>query len=282
MTTTSATGTMIRVRGLHKTYRHGGQDVHALRGVDLDVPTGQMLVLKGRSGAGKTTLLSLIAGLRRADSGLIELDGQEVTAASEADLVELRRRTVGVIYQDFALLPLLTAEENVGLPLRISGADPRERDALVAELLDRVGLGAHRRQRPDEMSGGQQQRVAIARALAIRPQVLLADEPTAQLDSETGAQVMDLLHGLVVEQGTTAVVATHDPALEEFADAVVHLEDGTLTGGDAGAGGEYRGTHAGAATGRDRADDLQHDVGTRGADGVGQPGTGIPRHRRTD
>ncbi|QZY28876.1 ABC transporter ATP-binding protein [Nocardioides coralli] len=222
-------GPMICVRDLHKTYRHGGQDVHALRGVDLDVPPGQLLLLTGRSGAGKTTLLSLVAGLRRADQGQITVADHDVTAASERELVELRRRTVGVIYQDFALLPLLTAEENVGLPLRITRAAAQERDATVAALLDRVGLSAHARQRPDELSGGQQQRVAIARALAIRPHVLLADEPTAQLDSETGAQVMALLRTLVVEQGTTAVVATHDPAMQQFADAVVHLEDGRLT-----------------------------------------------------
>ncbi|QBR94514.1 ABC transporter ATP-binding protein [Nocardioides euryhalodurans] len=220
---------MIRIRDLHKSYHHGGGDVHALRGVDLDVAPGQLTVLTGRSGAGKSTLLSLVAGLRRADRGEIEVDGRSVTAADEGELVALRRTTVGVVYQDFALLPLLTAEENVGLPLRITRTDPAERDALVAELLDRVGLAAHAGQRPDEMSGGQQQRVAIARALAIRPTVLLADEPTAQLDSETGAQVMDLLRTLVAEQGTTAIVATHDPAVEGYADTVVHLDDGTLT-----------------------------------------------------
>ena len=220
---------MIRIRDLHKSYHHGGGDVHALRGVDLDVAPGQLTVLTGRSGAGKSTLLSLVAGLRRADRGEIEVDGRSVTDADEGEMVALRRTTVGVVYQDFALLPLLTAEENVGLPLRITRTDPAERDALVAELLDRVGLAAHAGQRPDEMSGGQQQRVAIARALAIRPTVLLADEPTAQLDSETGAQVMDLLRALVAEQGTTAIVATHDPAVEGYADTVVHLDDGTLT-----------------------------------------------------
>ena len=220
---------MIRVRDLHKTYRHERQDVHALRGVDLDVPRGRLLVVKGRSGAGKTTLLGLVAGLLRADSGEVDVDGRPVTRADEAELVEMRRHTVGVIHQDFALLPLLTAEENVGLPLRITRADPAERDRVVAGLLERVGLAAHARQRPDEMSGGQQQRVAIARALAISPAVLLADEPTAQLDSETGASVMALLRGLVDADGVTAVVATHDPEVEQFADEVVHLVDGRLT-----------------------------------------------------
>ena len=219
---------MIRVRDLHKTYHRGGGDVHALRGVDLDVPTGQLVVLTGRSGAGKTTLLDLVAGLKRADRGAITVDGVDVTGAAAPELVELRRRTVGVIHQELALLPLLTAEENVGLPLRITRTDPATRDATVARLLDAVGLSAHARQRPDEMSGGQQQRVAIARALAIEPQVLLADEPTAQLDSETGAQVMELLRSLVADSGTTAVVATHDPTVERYADVVVHLADGQL------------------------------------------------------
>ena len=223
---------MIRVRDVHKTYRRGGADVHALRGVDLDVAAGQVLALTGRSGAGKSTLLSVMAGLLRVDRGTIEVDGLEVTTASDSDLIGLRRGTVGVIYQEFALLPLLTAEENVGLPLRIARTDAKERDAAVAELLDRVGLRQHARQRPDEMSGGQQQRVAIARALANRPTVLLADEPTGQLDSETGAQVMDLLRQLVDQEGTTAIVATHDPAVAAFADVVVHLHDGQLSADD--------------------------------------------------
>jgi putative ABC transport system ATP-binding protein len=226
---------MIRVHDLHKTYRRGDSEVQALRGVDLDVPAGHIVALTGRSGAGKSTLLNLVAGLLRADRGMIEVDGLVVTSAKDSELIALRRETVGVIYQDFALLPLLTAEENVGLPLRIARTDPKQRDAVVAELLDRVGLARHARQRPDEMSGGQQQRVAIARALAHRPKVLLADEPTGQLDSESGAQVMDLLRRLVEEEGTTAVVATHDPAVAAFADAVVHLEDGRV-GAPAAAG----------------------------------------------
>ena len=219
---------MIRVRDVHKTYRHGGVDVHALRGVDLVVEQGGILALTGRSGAGKSTLLNLIAGLLRADQGRIEVDGFDVTAARDPELIGLRRHTIGVIYQEFALLPLLTAEENVGLPLRITRTDPRERDAVVAELLARVGLSQHARQRPDELSGGQQQRVAIARALANRPKVLLADEPTGQLDSETGARVMELLRQLVEQEGTTAIVATHDPAIADYADSVVHLEDGRV------------------------------------------------------
>ncbi len=218
----------IRVAGVHRTYGQGELAVHALRGVDLAVPAGRLVALTGRSGAGKSTLLRLVAGLDRPDDGRIVVAGTDVTAADDAALVALRRDVVGVIYQDFALLPLLTAEENVGVPMRITRTDPRTRDARVAELLDRVGLTGHARQRPDEMSGGQQQRVAIARALANRPRVLLADEPTAQLDSETGARIMELLGEVVHADGVTALVATHDPMIEELAETVWHLEDGVV------------------------------------------------------
>ena len=177
---------------------------------------------------GRRVLLRVEKAPARPGPAVLEVDGLDVTAASEAQLIELRRDRLGVIYQDFALLPLLTAEENVGLPLRIARVDPKERDAVVAELLERVGLAGHMKQRPDELSGGQQQRVAIARALANRPRVLLADEPTGQLDSETGAAVMELLRQLVNEEGATAIVATHDPSVEAVADAVVHLADGRL------------------------------------------------------
>jgi putative ABC transport system ATP-binding protein len=228
----------VLLRAVHKTYGEGPTAVHALRGVDLEVPEGRLVALTGRSGAGKTTLLHLVAGLRRADAGRILVAGTDVTGADDDALVRLRRDTVGVIHQDFALLPLLTAEENVGVPMRIARAVPRRRDERVSELLDRVGLAGHAQQRPDEMSGGQQQRVAIARALANEPRVLLADEPTAQLDSETGTRIMELLKAVVVEEGATALVATHDPLIEEMADAVWHLEDGvvTETAGATGAG----------------------------------------------
>ena len=222
-------GTGISLSGVEKTYGQGPNAVHALRGVDLVVPGGQVVALTGRSGAGKSTLLNLIAGLRRADAGRILVGDTDVTAADERELIALRRDVVGVIYQDFSLLPLLTAEENVGVPMRIKRMDPRLRDERVGELLDHVGLSGHARQRPDEMSGGQQQRVAIARALANQPRVLLADEPTAQLDSETGVRIMKLLHDVVTEDGVTALVATHDPMIEEMADSVWHLEDGVVT-----------------------------------------------------
>lgn len=218
----------ISILGVHKTYGEGARAVHALRGVDLIVPDGTLVALTGRSGAGKSTLLSVVAGLRHADEGEVVVAGTDVTAADERQRVALRRDLVGVIYQDFALLPLLTAEENVGVPLRIQREDPRRRDERVAELLERVGLTGHARQRPDELSGGQKQRVAIARALANRPRVLLADEPTAQLDSETGVRIMELLAEVVRTEGVTALVATHDPMIEELADSVWHLEDGVV------------------------------------------------------
>lgn len=219
----------IQLRGVCKTYRAGGREVPALRGVDLAVEQGTLTMVRGRSGAGKSTLLSLLAGLDATDDGEIEVAGQQVSSAGEDELVRLRRESVSVIYQDFALIPLLTAGENVGVPLRIAKAPARERDARVAELLERVGLAAHAKQRPGELSGGQLQRVAIARALATRPQVLLADEPTGQLDSHTARSMMDLLREVVDHDGVTILMATHDEMLEQHADAVFELTDGTIT-----------------------------------------------------
>jgi putative ABC transport system ATP-binding protein len=222
---------LLRARGLVRTYGSGRRAVTALRGVDLDVDRGRVLAVQGRSGSGKTTLLNLLAGLDRPDAGSVHLGDVEVSALSEAALVELRRRRVGVVFQTFGLVPILTAAENVGVPLRLVGTDPAAREARVAELLDLVGLAGHAGQRPYELSGGQQQRVAVARALANAPDLLVADEPTGQLDSSTGRGVMDLLRGLVHDRGLTAVVATHDPALVGLADAVVDLSDGLLTAG---------------------------------------------------
>jgi len=219
----------IEISDVVKSYRRGKVEVRALRGATLTVPAGKLAVLKGRSGAGKTTLLNLLAGLDRADSGRIRVADTDVTAAGVDALVRLRRESVSVIYQHFALLPLLTTAENVGVPLRIVGAPRAEREARVADLLEKVGLARHAAQRPGELSGGQMQRVAIARALANDPSVLLADEPTAQLDSHTGAATMELLHGLVAERGMTALVATHDPMIEQLADVVLHLDDGIVS-----------------------------------------------------
>ena len=179
--------------------------VHALRGVSFDVPRGELVALKGRSGSGKTTLLNLVGGLDSPDHGRITVDGTDLSELGENGLLELRRDRIGFIFQSFGLIPILTAAENVGVPMRLRKADPREREERVALLLSLVGLADHAAQRPGELSGGQQQRVAIARALANRPALLIADEPTGQLDAETGLAVMELLRAVVRSEGVTAL-----------------------------------------------------------------------------
>ncbi len=225
------TDPMVRVVGLSRTYGTGTTAVHALKGVDLAVAHGELVALVGRSGSGKTTLLNCIGGLDRPDSGQVYVDGHEVTALDERGLVRLRRDVVAFVFQTFGLIPILSAAENVGLPLRLRRTPARERDARVALLLDRVGLARHAEQRPGELSGGQQQRVAVARALANRARLLIADEPTGQLDTETGRSVMRLLKHVVRSEGMTGIVATHDPMMIEMADRVVSLHDGHLVEG---------------------------------------------------
>jgi putative ABC transport system ATP-binding protein len=224
---------MVRVQGVDRTYRTASAEVHALRGVSFEAAEGTLVAVKGRSGSGKTTLLSCIGGLDQPDAGRVEVDGVEITGLDDAGLLAMRRDIVGFVFQSFGLIPILSAAENVGVPMRLARTDPAERDARVAALLDLVGLSAQANQRPYELSGGQQQRVAIARALANSPKVLLADEPTGQLDSQTGLAIMDLLRALVRSQGVTAVVATHDPVLLGFADRVIELRDGALVVDDA-------------------------------------------------
>ncbi len=220
---------MLDVRDVTRHYGSGPTTTPALRGVTFSVAKGQLVALRGRSGSGKTTLLNVVGGLDTPDGGTVSVDGRNVTAMGEHDRMRLRRETVAYIFQSFGLLPVLSAAENVGVPLRIAGVAPREREERVSLLLSTVGLGEHARQRPGELSGGQQQRVAIARALATRPALLLADEPTGQLDQETGKQIMRLLRAVVRSEGVTALVATHDPALIDLADTVLHLEDGVIT-----------------------------------------------------
>ena len=220
---------MVVAEQLVREYPSGDEVVHALRGVDLRVERGQLVAVRGRSGSGKTTLLNLLGGLDRPTSGRVVVDGDEVSAMGEGALVRFRRSTVAFIFQAFGLLPILSAAENVEVPLRLVRAEPRTRDARVAELLELVGLGARAGHRPYELSGGEQQRVAIARALANRPKLLLADEPTGQLDSHTGHAIMGLLRTVVRTEAVTAVVATHDPALLDLADRVLEIHDGILT-----------------------------------------------------
>jgi putative ABC transport system ATP-binding protein len=222
-------GAMVEVVGLTRDYPSGDAVVHALRGVDLTVGRGQLLAVRGRSGSGKTTFLNLLGGLDRPTAGRVVVDGREVSSMSEPALVGMRRRTVAFVFQTFGLVPILSAAENVEVPLRLVKADPREREARVAELLELVGLAERARHRPHELSGGEQQRVSVARALANRPKLLIADEPTGQLDSETGHTIMQLIRSIVRAEGITAVVATHDPLMLDVADRVVELRDGRLT-----------------------------------------------------
>ena len=220
---------MIDVRDVTRTYGSGVTATAALRGVTFAMGEGQLVALRGRSGSGKTTLLNIVGGLDAPDEGSVMVAGQDVTAMNERERMRLRRETVSYIFQSFGLLPVLSAAENVGVPLRITAAAPEVREERVALMLSIVGLADHARQRPGELSGGQQQRAAIARALATRPALLLADEPTGQLDHETGRQIMRLLRAVVRSEGVTALVATHDPMLIDIADDVLHLEDGTIT-----------------------------------------------------
>ncbi len=221
-------GPMVAADDLGRDYPSGDTVIHALRGVSLSVGRGKLLAVRGRSGSGKTTLLNLLGGLDRPTAGRVVVDGEEVSTMNESQLVAFRRHTVAFIFQAFGLVPILSAAENVEIPLRLVRAEPRARDERVAELLQLVGLGERSRHRPHELSGGEQQRVAIARALANRPKLLLADEPTGQLDSHTGHAIMALLRAVVRTEGVTAVVATHDPALLDLADSVVEIQDGRI------------------------------------------------------
>ncbi|MEU8243547.1 ABC transporter ATP-binding protein [Actinoplanes missouriensis] len=219
---------MLRVRNIDRTFGSGATAVHALRDVSFDVEPGTMAALVGRSGSGKTTLLNVIGGLDRPDAGQVHVDGTEVTALDEDGLSLLRREKVSYVFQTFGLIPVLSAAENVGAPLRLARTPAAERERRVALLLDLVGLGFHAGQRPGELSGGQQQRVAIARALAGSPRLLIADEPTGQLDAETGRSVMALLRGVVESEGVTALVSTHDPVMMALADRVIRINDGRI------------------------------------------------------
>ena len=218
--------TTLRAESVSRVFETRGEAVHAVQEVSLEVRPGELLVVTGPSGAGKTTLLNLLGGLDRPTSGRVLLGDDELSALGEDELAAVRRDRLGYVFQSFGLIPVLSAAENVEVPLRLQRMPQAERDARVAESLELVGLGGHAAQRPYELSGGQQQRVGIARALAARPQLLLADEPTGQLDSGTAATVMDLIGELVHSRGVAAVVTTHDAALVRRADRVVELHDG--------------------------------------------------------
>ena len=219
---------VITLTGVERTFTVNDRQVRALRGVDMAVPRGAFVVLMGPSGSGKTTLLNLVGGLDEPTAGTVTREGRQLNTLSSAELAALRRRT-GFIFQSFALLPTASAYENVELGLRLAGDIPRrEWDARVRRCIAAVGLGAWIDHRPYELSGGQQQRVAIARALAIRPKLILADEPTGDLDTKTGEQVLGLLRALVDNEGVTLMMATHDPAAAEFATDLYQLRDGQI------------------------------------------------------
>ena len=219
---------IISARDLVRVFASGAADVPALRSVSVDVKRGEFLALMGRSGSGKTTLLNLLGGLDRPTSGTVLFDGLDLTQASDRALTELRRYKVGFVFQMYGLLPILSAYENVELSLRINGMPRGQRRRRAMEALELTGLGARARHRPYELSGGEQRRVAIARALAVGPPVLLADEPTGDLDSTTGAGIISVLRDVVQEQGITIVTSTHEPALAEAADRVLHMADGAF------------------------------------------------------
>ena len=219
---------LIDVQALTRTYSSSAGEVHALRDVSFSVESGQLVALVGRSGSGKTTLLNCIGGLDQPTSGTVTVNGAEVTAMNESERTRLRRDELAFVFQTFGLVPMLSARENVGLPLRLRKVPSVEREQRVAHLLDLVGLANHANQRPSELSGGQQQRVAIARALANSPRLLIADEPTGQLDAETGGTIMALLQSVVRAEGMTAIISTHDQSLQAMADRSIRLADGVL------------------------------------------------------
>jgi putative ABC transport system ATP-binding protein len=210
-------------------FKIGEVETHALRGVNLSIEDGEFTALVGPSGSGKTTLLQLIGLLDKPTSGQVYINGKDATRLNRNQRADLRKGTIGFIFQFFALIPTLTAYENVEMPLLLNGTKSSERKARVNEMLEAVGLSDRAHHRPDQLSGGQQQRVAVARALSIRPTVVLADEPTANLDTENGKQVMDIMAKLNKETGTTFVFATHDPRVISYANRVVTLQDGLIT-----------------------------------------------------
>jgi putative ABC transport system ATP-binding protein len=218
----------VQLENVTKIYRLGEVATRALDGVSLGIEEGEFTALVGPSGSGKTTLLQLIGCLDRPDSGTVRIRGQDVTRFNANQRADLRREAIGFIFQFFALIPVLSAYENVELPLLLNGVGVKERRARVLELLEAVGLADRARHRPDQMSGGEQQRVAIARALAPRPLLVLADEPTANLDSANGEQAMQIMHRLNQQTGTAFIFATHDPRVMKFARRVVELRDGRV------------------------------------------------------
>ena len=218
----------VTVRGLNKAYLVGSQRIHVLRDLDLDVSPGEMVAIVGASGVGKSTLLHVLGGLDRSDSGVVQVAGVDVTGMPDTSLVEFRNKNVGFVFQFHHLLPEFNAAENVAMPMRIARASRQEAEQRAADLLARVGLGERLGHRPGMLSGGEQQRVAVARALVMRPSLLLADEPTGDLDENTAESLHQLLRETHAEHNLTSIIATHNPRLSAACDRVLRLELGRL------------------------------------------------------
>jgi putative ABC transport system ATP-binding protein len=223
---TSLNGVVVQARDLERQYGEGETAVHALRGVSLDVEQGQLVAVMGPSGSGKSTLMHTLAGLDTPTSGTVTIAGTEITGLDDAQMTRLRRDHIGFVFQFFNLLPMLTAEENVVLPLSIASEKPDQ--AWLGELLKKTGLSERRSHRPSELSGGQQQRVAIARALVTKPTILFADEPTGNLDSKTGGEILDLLRDSARDYKQTIVMVTHEARAAAIADRIMFLADGLI------------------------------------------------------
>jgi putative ABC transport system ATP-binding protein len=219
-------GTVVQARDVVRRYGEGETAVDALRGVSLDVQSGELVAVMGPSGSGKSTLMHILAGLDKPTSGTVTIAGQEITQLFDRQLTLLRRQHIGFVFQFFNLLPMLTAEENVVLPLSIAGVEPEKQ--WIDDLLERTGIADRRTHRPAELSGGQQQRVALARSLVTRPTILFADEPTGNLDSKTSGEILELLRDSVNAYGQTMVMVTHEPRAAAIADRVLFLADGLI------------------------------------------------------
>jgi putative ABC transport system ATP-binding protein len=233
-------GPIISARGVGKVYESGRLRVEALRKVDLDVRPGEMVAIVGPSGCGKTTLLNCLSGLDDVSSGQVLLEGKDLARMSDLERTQLRSRRMGFVFQAFNLLPVLTALENVELPLLVSGMDPKLASAKALEALRQVGLASHADHKPRELSGGQQQRATIARSLVNQPAIVWADEPTGNLDTKHGQEVLDLLHRLNVERGQTYVIVTHEPAIARSCHRIVYMADGAVQREVAGLGRSVR------------------------------------------
>ena len=237
---------IVECSDLSKSYQQGKVAVHALRGVSLQIETGSFMALAGPSGSGKTTLLNLIGGLDTPDSGTVQVDGQVLNLLGQGQLAQLRLHKIGFVFQAYNLIPVLSALENVEFVMLLQGVPAAARRKRAAEILAEVGLSAEKRRRPAELSGGQQQRVAVARAIVADPSIVLADEPTANLDSKTGQELLELMHHMNAAKGVTFIFSTHDKMVMDFARRLVYLHDGRVADDQRREGAHNRGTDGAA------------------------------------